>query len=275
MTAPVTGPTTRPTIGQKTAQTIPYLPADFLRLPLAHRALHDVSDGRPENSRAAIRAAIAAGYGIEIDLQLSSDNRAMVFHDYALDRLTGNKGPVRLRSAQNLAAIPLTGSDEGIPDLAEVLEIVAGQVPLLIELKDQDGAMGTNIGALEHATADILRGYDGPVGLMSFNPNSVGMMADLMPDVPRGIVTSAYDPDDWPLSKVVCDHLRAIPDFERTRSSFVSHEVDDVTRPRVLELKESGADILCWTVRSAAQETQAREVVQNITFEGYLAALRS
>ena len=258
-----------------TAEVIPYLHADFLRKPLAHRALHDVSDGRPENSRAAIRAAISAGYGLEIDVQLSADNRAMVFHDYALDRLTDGTGPVRLRSARELAAIPLTGSDEGIPDLAEVLDIVAGQVPLLIELKDQDGAMGTDIGALEHATAEVLRGYDGLIGLMSFNPNSVGMMADLMPDVPRGIVTSAYRPDEWPLSQKVCNLLRAIPDFERTRSSFISHEVDDLTRPRVRELKASGADILCWTVKSAAQEKQAREVAQNITFEGYLAALPS
>lgn len=252
---------------------IPHLHADFLRKPLAHRALHDVNDGRPENSRAAIRATIAAGYGIEIDLQLSADNRAMVFHDYALDRLTSAKGPVRLCSADTLAKIPLKGSDEGIPDLIEVLDIVAGQVPLLIELKDQDGAMGNNIGALERATADVLRGYTGLIGLMSFNPNSVGMMADLMPNVPRGIVTSAYDADDWPLPQTVCDHLRGIPDFDRTRASFISHEVDDVTRQRVLDLKANGADVLCWTVRSASQEAQAREVVQNITFEGYLAAL--
>lgn len=255
-----------------TADVIPNLHADFLRLPLAHRALHDVTDGRPENSRAAIRAAIDAGYGIEIDVQLSADAQAMVFHDYALDRLTGDKGPVALRSAQELAAIPLTGGAEGIPDLDEVLHLVAGQVPLLIELKDQDGAMGTNIGKLEQATATALRGYDGPVGVMSFNPNSVGIMADLLPDVARGIVTSAYRFDEWPLSQITCDHLRAIPDFERTRSSFISHEVDDVTRPRVLELKARGADILCWTVKSADQEAEARKVVDNITFEGYRAA---
>ena len=71
---------------------IPELPPAFLRCPLAHRALHDVTDGRPENSRAAIRAAIEAGYGIEIDLQLTGDGQAMVFHDYGLKRLTGADG---------------------------------------------------------------------------------------------------------------------------------------------------------------------------------------
>ena len=113
------------------------LPSDFLRLPFAHRALHDVSDGRPENSRAAIRAAIAAGYSIEIDLQLSADGHAMVFHDYDLERLANGKGPGKKLTRKQAQAVPLKGGDgEGIPDLAEVLGLVAGKVPLLIEIKD-------------------------------------------------------------------------------------------------------------------------------------------
>lgn len=249
------------------------LPRGFVDLPLAHRALHDVAQGRPENSRAAIRAAIEAGYGIEIDVQLSADGAAMVFHDYALDRLTHDSGAVRLRSAADLKAVPLRGGDEGIPDLPEVLQLVAGQVPLLIELKDQDGAMGTNLGPLEQATAAALKRYAGPVAVMSFNPNSVAMMRDLLPDVPRGIVTSAYRYDEWPLSKATCDHLREIPDYDRTGSCFISHEVDDLDRRRVAEIKAQGAMICCWTVRSFEVEQQARQIADNITFEGYNAAL--
>ncbi|MGC1503339.1 MAG: glycerophosphodiester phosphodiesterase family protein [Sulfitobacter sp.] len=249
------------------------LPRAFYDIPLAHRALHDVHAGRPENSRAAIHAAIAAGYGIEIDVQLSSDGAAMVFHDYALDRLTGQSGPVRLRGSAELAKIPLKGGDEGIPDLAEVLEIIAGQVPLVVELKDQDGGMGPAVGALEQATADALSGYAGPLAVMSFNPNSVARMAELSPDVPRGIVTSAYRYEDWPLSRQTCDHLRAIPDYDRVEACFISHEVDDLAAPRVAALKAQGAMICCWTVRSAAEEGEARKVADNITFEGYTAAL--
>jgi glycerophosphoryl diester phosphodiesterase len=85
----------------------PALPPDFLRLPLAHRALHDRAARRPENSPAAIRAAVAAGYGIEIDLQLSRDGIAMVFHDETLDRLTDQTGLVADRDAADLGAIPL------------------------------------------------------------------------------------------------------------------------------------------------------------------------
>lgn len=244
----------------------------FHDVPFAHRALHDVTDERPENSRAAIRAAISGGYGMELDLQQSADGKAMVFHDYALDRVTGEKGAVRLRSAAELGRISLTGSDEGIPELPEVLALVAGQAPLLIELKDQDGGMGMDIGALEQATADALRAYDGPVALMSFNPNSIARLAELLPHVPRGIVTSAYHPHEWPLPTKTCDRLRDIPDYDRVGACFISHEVDDLTRPRVAALKARGAMICCWTVKSVEQEREARKIADNITFEGYCAA---
>jgi glycerophosphoryl diester phosphodiesterase len=251
----------------------PRLHPDFLTKPLTHRGLHDVLDGRPENSRAAIQAAISAGYGIEIDLQLSADQNAMVFHDYALDRLTEEKGAVRLKSTDQLASITLKGGTESIPSLDEILQLVAGQAPLLIELKDQDGAMGKDVGPLEEVAANILSNYDGPLGVMSFNPNSVALMAKLLPKVPRGIVTSAYRYLDWPLSKEICDHLREIPDYDRVGACFISHEVDDLDRARVAELKRDGADILCWTVKSEAQEAKARLIAQNITFEQYLAEL--
>lgn len=83
------------------------LHAHFKKIPLAHRALHDASEGRPENSMAAIRAAIAGGYGIEIDLQLSRDGDAMVFHDYDLARLTGEPGAIQQRSTEELSSLRL------------------------------------------------------------------------------------------------------------------------------------------------------------------------
>ncbi|MCB1339897.1 MAG: phosphodiesterase [Pseudooceanicola sp.] len=250
------------------------LPPVFRRLPFAHRALHDKTDRRPENSRAAMRAAIAAGYGIEMDLQLSADGQAMVFHDYDLDRLTDEKGALRLRRAADLGRIPLKhGDGEGIPTLAEVLELVAGRAPLLIELKDQDGGMGPDIGALGAATAAALQGYTGPVALMSFNPHAVAEMATLCPQIPRGLTTSDYDPEDWPLSRATCDRLREIPDYAPTGSSFISHEARDLARPRVAELKAQGAAILCWTIRSPEQEAAARRIAENVTFENYFAPI--
>lgn len=250
------------------------LPDSFLRLPIAHRALHDRARGRIENSPAAIRAAVEAGYAIEIDLQLSADGAPMVFHDEDLDRLTAESGPINARKAADLVGIRLKGSADTIPSLSKVLHMVAGKVPLLIEIKDQTMVMGPTDGRLEAATADFLEGYTGDVAVMSFNPHSVAHMSRLAPHLPRGITTSAYDPDDWaPLPVEVCDRLRPIPDYDATGSSFISHEGRDLGRPRVAELKAQGARVLCWTIRSAADEALARRVADNVTFEGYLAAL--
>lgn len=248
------------------------LPDAFLRAPIAHRALH--RPGRPENSLAAVRAAVAAGYGIEIDVQPSADAVAMVFHDDTLDRLTGAEGPVAARTAAELGAITLAGSDEGIPTLAEVLDAVAGKVALLIEIKDQDGAMGPGVGGLERAVARALEGYGGPVAVMSFNPHSVAAMAALAPEVPRGLTTYGWDDAEaQALPEARRAELAAIGDFERVGASFISHDRRDLGNPRVAELKARGVPVLCWTVRSAEQESQAREIADNITFEGYAAAL--
>lgn len=248
------------------------LPASFLRRPLAHRALHDTSKGRAENSPAAIQAAIDAGYGIEIDVQLSNDGFAMVFHDYHLDRLTGDKGAVAQRTARDLGQVVLTGGSDTIPTLASVLDQVAGQVPLVIEIKDQDGQMGPNVGALEGAVADTLKGYEGDVAVMSFNPNSIAAISHLLPGIPLGLVTDRYTPSDWPLLPAdVCSHLRDIPDFDRVGASFISHNQAQLDDAAVARLKSKGVPILCWTVKSAEAEAQARKVADNITFEGYLA----
>ncbi len=250
------------------------LPPDFLRLPIAHRGYHDRAARRPENSPAAVRAAVEAGYGIEIDLQLSSDGIPMVFHDETLDRLTGETGAVNARTAAELGRIPLKNVEDGIPTLTKILALVAGKSPLLIEIKDQTGSMSADTGALEAATATLLAAYTGPVAVMSFNPHSVAAMARLVPAIPRGIITSAYDPADWaPLPAETCAHLRQIPDYDRTQASFISHEWKDLARQRVADLKLQGAAILCWTIKSAAEEATARQYADNITFERFPAAI--
>lgn len=246
------------------------LPQAFLRLPIAHRALHHRTAGRIENSPAAIRAAIAAGFAIEIDLQLSADDVAMVFHDERLDRLTGHTGLLRARTAADLGRIGLTGGVDTIPTLREVLALVDGQVPLLIELKDQTDT-GAAMGALEQAAATALAAYRGPVAVMSFNPMMVAEMARLAPGIPRGLTTATYDAANWPdLPAATRDRLRDIPDYGPTGSSFISHEWRDLGRGRVADLRDQGAAILCWTIRSPDEEAEARRIAHNVTFEGYL-----
>ena len=245
---------------------------DFLARPIAHRALHDIAAGRPENSVSAIRAAVDAGYGIEIDLQLSKDGQAIVFHDYDLARLTHETGPLATRTAAELTAIQLRHGSETIPTLETVLSIIDGRVPLLIEIKDQSGILGPTNGALEQATADCMAGYNGPVAVMSFNPHSVARMAELSPTVPRGLTTCNFDAGDWPtIPARIRDTLRDIPDYARTGACFISHQHDQLNAPRVADLRKDGAHILCWTIRTPDAERKAREIADNITFEGYAA----
>lgn len=247
------------------------LPTAFLTIPLTHRGYHSRADRRPENSPAAFRAAIAAGYGIELDVQMSRDGQAMVFHDEALDRLTHATGLLKNFAAAALGQIKLRDSDDAIPTLPEILTLIAGHVPVLIEIKDQTDAMTETDGRLEQATADALENYIGPVAVMSFNPHAIAHMARLAPQTARGLTTSAYG-DDWqPLDPASRDRLRAIADYDRTQSSFISHEAADLVRPRVADLKTNGAAILCWTIRSPNAEAAARTIADNITFEGYAA----
>ncbi|TMV85082.1 phosphodiesterase [Thioclava sp. BHET1] len=249
---------------------MPALPSIFLRAPIAHRGYHDLSQHRSENSISAMRAAMAEGYGIELDVQPSADGEPMVFHDDTLDRLTVETGPIRNRTAAELSRILLNGGPDHIPTLAEVLALVAGRVPLLIEIKDQDGANGPNVGPLEAAVAETLSGYGGPVALMSFNPHSMAAMARFAPQLPRGLVTCGYTAEDWPeIPAPRRAELAAIVDYDAVGACFISHQASDLAEARVAELKAAGAAVLCWTIRSAKAEEEARKIAQNVTFEQY------
>jgi glycerophosphoryl diester phosphodiesterase len=176
--------------------------------------------------------------------------------------------------AADLSRIPLLHGDEGMPTLPEVLALVAGRVPLLIEIKDRHETLVATDGRLESAVVAALAGYPGPVALMSFNPASIAEVARLAPHLPRGLTTDAFDPADWhPLPPATCTRLRGIPDYDAVGASFISHQARDLASPRVAALRAAGAAILCWTIRSALAEAAARKVAQNVTFEGYRAAL--
>ena len=247
------------------------LPRAFLDTPIAHRGLHDADAGRPENSMAAMRAAVAAGYGIEMDIQAAADGIPMVFHDATLDRMTAATGPVLARDARGLGGIGLNGGSDGIPTLAEVLAEVDGKVPLLIEIKDQSRIMGPVDGALERAVAAALVGYDGPVAVMGFNPHTVAALAVAAPHIPRGIVTGSYGHPEWaPLGAARIAKLRAIADFDGVGASFISHDKDDLDDAAVAALKCRGVPVLSWTITSEAEADKARRIADNITFERFL-----
>ncbi len=236
--------------------------------PVAHRGLH--GGGIPENSPAAFAATFERGYGIELDVQLSSDGEAMVFHDYELSRMTAEKGAFRARSAADLGAITLPNG-EGIPTLEAVLKLVSGQVGVLVEIKDQDGALGDDLGPLEARVAEVLNAYRGPVGVMSLNPHAIYLMQKLAPTVPRGLVTSPFSKAHWPLvPRARAEELADIPDFEACGACFISHQFQALDMPAVDRIRQGGDPVLSWTIRSEEEEFAARRLADNITFEGYL-----
>ena len=243
----------------------------FIDGPIAHRTLHDIKKGRPENSWEGLEAAIASGFAIEIDLQLSRDGIPVVFHDYELDRLTESSGPIADLDADELEKIVLIGGKRCIPRFDNFMEYVAGRVPVLVELKDQDGALGDKITALEGATCEVLRKYKGPVAVMSFNPNMIARCAMLAPEIPRGLVLDAFSETDWPkVSDTRRKELAAVTHYSNVGATFVSHSYSELHSEKITELKKSGALIFCWTIRSKAQSKQARRFVDSVTFEGYL-----
>lgn len=244
------------------------LPRGFLDRPIAHRGRH--GPGVPENSLAAARAAIAAGYGIELDIQPAHDGTPMVFHDYDLRRLTGDARFIAVQTPDALAALRLSGTDEPIPTLADFLTLVAGQVPLLIEIKEPIPGLSDHTERLAERVAGALDGYAGEVAVMSFDPAVVAAFHRAAPHLPCGLTTCDYARDDWPLLDDATRVRRAaIPDYDAVGASFISHNKRDLANPRVAELRRQGAGVLCWTIRSPEEEAAARLVAHNITFEGY------
>ena len=251
---------------------MPALDPAFLKTPITHRALHDASKGAYENCRSAVVAAIEHEYAIEIDLQLSADGRAMVFHDETLDRLTDKRGDVSDYTAAELSRIKVGSGQDVIEPLEDILRLIDGRVPLLIELKDQSRQLSQTDGRLEQATIDALSLYHGPVAVMSFNPYMIENLAKLSSDLPLGLTTGSFMDPSWGIDAERIAHLSQITDFDPKRHSFVSHFALELAAPCIQTLKEQGTVIFTWTIRSPEAEAIARQTVDNITFEGYLAA---
>jgi glycerophosphoryl diester phosphodiesterase len=237
--------------------------------PIAHRGLHDAKAGLIENSLSAAETAIAGGFGIECDVQLSADGEAMVFHDFVLDRLTAETGLINERSAQALAGIALKGSSDRIPTLNDFLDAVAGRVPLVIEVKSRfDGAL-----ALARRTAEIVTRRSGqPIVLKSFDPTIVTALRELAPGIPRGIVAmSDYSYPDYDHLDAAQKHALAnLLHFRESRPDFLSWKVADLPSAAPYLCREAlGLPVMSWTVRNAQDRERAALHADQMVFEGF------
>lgn len=162
--------------------------------PVAHRGLHDISRGIVENMPGAVQAAIAGNFSIEVDIQLSADGEATVHHDHALGRLTEATGPLVEKTATELKALTFKDTAERMMSLSDLCALVGGRVPLVIEVKsrfDRDRKLVKRM-------AEVLASYDGPAVGMSFDPDQVLALRELLPSRPRGIVAQrSYQDDYW------------------------------------------------------------------------------
>jgi len=224
-------------------------------VPFAHRGLH--GGHRIENSPGAIAAAVAEGFGVELDVQLSRDGAAMVFHDYELDRLTAERGPVAGRSAEELEAIGLPGGNEAILRLTRALDLIGGRVPLLVEVKSRH----RNSARLCSAVADSLTGYDGPVGVMSFNPEVGRWFARHSPSRLRGLVVTESG------KRGLRGRIERRLALWRSRADFLAYDVRDLPSRFAAAARARGLPVYTWTVRSESDRLRAAAGADQIIFE--------
>jgi glycerophosphoryl diester phosphodiesterase len=221
-------------------------------------------EGRPENSLAAITAAVDAGYPVEIDVQVSADGAAVVFHDWNLQRLTGLDAKVVDKTARELAALRLPGGGEKIPLLQDVLAAVNGRQAIVIEIKNRRQPT-----ALEPTIAAILRDYHGPFAIHSFNPFSLGWFARHAPAIMRGQISCAFDTDDmagW--KKVILEHYGM---NWMSRPQFIAHHWKRLPAPMPALLRRVfRKPLLAWTVRSQTEADTALRHADNVIFEQFL-----
>lgn len=223
----------------------------------AHRGLHGPDIG-PENSPAAFAAAIAQGFGIECDVQRSSDGQAMVFHDFELDRLTHESGEVIDRSAAQLGKIVLAGTDDTIPTLQRLLQQIGGRVPLLIEVKSRPGL---HVVPLCLAVRRVLEGYRGPVAVMSFDPRVSRWFATHSRHIVHGLVVSERNKSHFFRT------FRTRLTMWLARPEFLAWDVRDLPSKLAAKQHKRGLPLLTWTVRDARLRERAEKYADAPIFE--------
>jgi glycerophosphoryl diester phosphodiesterase len=239
--------------------------------PIAHRGLHNRAAGVIENTRSAFEAAIASGFSIECDVQLSSDGEPVIFHDDDLERLTGLRGPIGSRPVAELTATPLLGSvaNDCPQRLSEFLAQIGGRTLLQVELKRQPNAGMAD--TLARKAAEALAAYAGPVTVMSFDPKLLVLVRGHGYRGPLGIITYRYDQPDWDSSLSRRDRtvLRHLLHWPWTRFSFISCFHKSLDLPAVRFFRGLGMPVTAWTIRTPEERRLAAAGADQVVFEGF------
>lgn len=236
--------------------------------PVAHRGLHDARAGVIENTASAFAAAIAGGYGIECDVQLSRDGEAVVHHDFVLGRLTEGSGSLAALTAAELKIVAFRDTSDRMLTLGELCALAGGRVPLFIEIKSRfDGDL-----TLTRRVAEVLAGYGGPAAAMSFDPALVALLRTIAPGITRGIVAERrYDHPEWAgLSALRKWQLAHLAHAARTRPHFIAWSVKALASATPFIARHVfGLPLLTWTVRSDDDRRRAARWADQMIFEGW------
>jgi glycerophosphoryl diester phosphodiesterase len=235
--------------------------------PIAHRGYHDSVSGRIENTLPAFEAAVSRGFGLECDVRGTADGQVVVFHDERLERLTEASGLVAQRSLRDLRAARFRSGDARIPTLDELLDLVDGRVPLLVELKAESGDEGVFAGTV----AATLARYAGPVAAMSFEPATMIAIRRAAPQLPRGMLAEAFRRRDYSglsaLGRFARRHLLAAP---LVLPQFVACDIAHLPAAAPLLIRHFvDLPLLAWTIRSRDDALAGRQWVDQIIFEGF------
>lgn len=234
--------------------------------PIAHRGYHKEAKRRVENSESAFEKAIAKGYSIECDLQLTADGQAVVFHDDEVDRVLDDKGKVKSFTVRQIKKMKFRGGNDRVQTLAELLEQVDGQTTLIMEIK----SLWDDDMTLTRHAIDVVSRYKGPCAIMSFDENIVACAAELEPNIVRGItadrVTDPYY-NILPVQRRIA--MQSLEHLPRSKPHFISYYFRDLPFQPVGEIRRRGFPIITWTIRSEAEARIARRYSDQITFENY------
>lgn len=244
-------------------------PTDWLTArPIAHRGLHNSTLGLVENTAGAARAAIAAGYGIEVDVQLSGDGEAMVYHDDALGRLTEGDARLDRLSTAELKRVPFRTSAERMLTLGDLCDLVSGRATILIELKSRfDGDV-----RLANRVADVLTAYAGPAAPMSFDPWQIAALRHKARKLPCGIVAAKYRPHPyWDLMPAWMRHgMGYLLTGFVARPHFIAYAAADLPALAPMFAKKLlRLPLLAWTIHNHAERQRALRFADQIIFEGF------
>lgn len=229
-------------------------------LPVAHRGYHDMNKSVWENTLSAFSRAVEAGFAIECDLQLAADSVPVVFHDHDLERLCGIKGDVRERTSAELGMLAVGGTKDRIPTLKQMLTLVAGKVPLVIELKGRalKGREGEDDGFIE-AVLEVLEGYQGRVALMSFDHHLLKELKAAEAPYPLGLTAEGNKPEDF------FRHDEAM----QLGLDFISYHWAHLPNSFVTGQRQAQIPVITWTVRDAKAREDTYKYADQMTFEGF------